>query len=73
MVTTETADFIGWLREQHSRSDMVGELARSVRGDPRSAALRTPLDLSKRLNQDEASWEYHDALEQAEGEWAAAH
>ena len=45
----------------------------SICSIPRSAALRTPLDLSKRLNQDEASWEYHDALEQAEGEWAAAH
>lgn len=73
MVTTETAGFIDWLCEQHLRSDMVGELARSIRGDPRSATLRTPLDLSKRLNQDEASWEYHDAPERAESEWAAAH
>lgn len=62
-------DFIQWLRGQHTREDMVGELARSVRSDPRGARLASALDLSKRLNQDEASWEFHDALEQAESEW----
>ncbi len=67
--TTVTATFIDWLRRQHARKDLVGDLARVVRGDPRSARLSTPQDLSKRLNQDEASWEFHDALEQAEGEW----
>ncbi|UNU43591.1 hypothetical protein EAO27_13335 [Sphingopyxis sp. YF1] len=68
-VTTAAGTFIDWLRRQHTRKDLVGELARSVRSDPRSARLSTALDLSKRLNQDEASWEFHDALEQAEGEW----
>lgn len=68
-VTTAAGTFIDWLRRQHMRKDLVGELARSVRSDPRSTRLSTALDLSKRLNQDEASWEFHDALEQAEGEW----
>lgn len=67
--TTATRNFIDWLRRQHQRTDLVGELARTVRNDPRAARLSTAQDLSKRLNQDEASWEFHDALEQAEGEW----
>jgi hypothetical protein len=67
--TTATRGFIDWLRDQHRRKDIVGELARSVRGDPRGGKLSTVQDLSKRLNQDEAGWELHDALEQAEGEW----
>lgn len=69
MATITTCNFIDWLREQHRRKDLIGDLARSVKSDPRSANLKTPQDLSKRLNQDEASWEFHDALEQAEGEW----
>lgn len=69
MATTVTKGFIDWLREQHTRKDIVGDLARSVKGDPRSARMSSAQDLSKRLNQDEASWEFHDALEQAEGEW----
>lgn len=64
-------NFIQWLREQHGRKDAVGGLAKAVRNDPRSTQLSTPLDLSKRLNQDEASWELHDALEQAESDWQA--
>ncbi|MGR4892241.1 hypothetical protein ACIPPQ_14530 [Sphingopyxis sp. LARHCG72] len=69
MATATTVSFIQWLREQSTRKDAVGDLARAVRNDPRGGRLATPEDLSKRLNQDEASWEHHDALEQAEGEW----
>ncbi len=69
MTTATTTNFIDWLRGQHARKDVVGDLARAVRSDPRGGKLSTPQDLSKRLNQDEASWEHHDALEQAEGEW----
>lgn len=61
--------FVDWLRGQHGRQDGVGELARTVRSDPRGARLVSAADLSKRLNQDEAGWEFHDALEQAESEW----
>jgi hypothetical protein len=69
MAIATTTNFIDWLRGQHTRKGAVGDLARAVRGDPRGGRLSTPLDLSKRLNQDEASWELHDALEEAEGEW----
>ncbi|WP_141237190.1 hypothetical protein [Sphingopyxis sp. GW247-27LB] len=69
MATTVPTNFITWLRGQHTRKDSVGDLSRAVRNDPRGGKLSTPLDLSKRLNQDEASWELHDALEEAEGEW----
>lgn len=69
MATATTANFIDWLRGQHARKDAVGDLSRAVRNDPRGGRLSTPFDLSKRLNQDEASWELHDALEEAEGEW----
>lgn len=64
-------NFIAWLRDQHTRKDGVGELARSVRLDPRSSRISTPKELSARLNQDEAPWEFHDALEAAEGEWSS--
>lgn len=69
MASITTTNFVGWLRGQHTRKDCVGDLARAVRNDPRSGKLSTAQDLSKRLNQDEASWELHDALEEAEGEW----
>ncbi len=69
---TATETFVDWLRRQHLRKDAVGDLAKMVRNDPRSGRLASALDLSKRLNQDEASWEYHDALEEAEGEWLQA-
>lgn len=69
MATATTANFIDWLRGQYTRKDAVGDLARAVRNDPRGGRLSSPEDLSKRLNQDEASWELHDALEEAEGEW----
>lgn len=71
MAKATTTEFIHWLREQHTRKDGVGNLARAVRNDPRGETLATSLDLSKRLNQDEASWELHDALEEAEAEWKA--
>ncbi len=67
----EDGAFIGWLRRQHDREDAVGELAKALRADPRATRMATPQDLSKRLNQDEASWELHDALENAESEWRA--
>src|SRR3546814_13667338 len=69
MSSKQASNFIHWLRKQHNRSDTVGELARSLRSDPVSSRLSTRLELSKRLNQDEASWEFHDALEHAEREW----
>lgn len=69
---TVAETFIDWLRRQHIRKDAVGDLARMLRNDPRSGRLTSALDLSKRLNQDEASWEFHDALEEAEGEWLRA-
>ncbi len=69
MATTATISFVDWLRGQHARKDAVGDLSRAVRNDPRGGKLLTPEDLSRRLNQDEASWELHDALDQAEGEW----
>ena len=69
MNTTTASNFVAWLRSQHARQDMVGELARSVRNDPRGNKLISAQDVSKRLNQDQASWEFHDALEGAEAEW----
>lgn len=69
MSTVTAPGFVEWLRSQAARQDMLGELARSVKSDPRGAQLRSAEDVSKRLNQDQASWEYHDALEEAEAEW----
>jgi hypothetical protein len=64
MANMTKGNFIDWLRGQHGRKDGVGELARIVRTDPRSGRMASAQDLSKRLNQDDASWEFHDALEQ---------
>lgn len=69
MATITASSFIDWLRGQHTRKDGVGDLARALRADPRGGKFKTALDLSKRLNQDEAPWDLHDALERAEGEW----
>lgn len=70
MPSNQGPSFMGWLRQQHMRQDAVGNLARIVRNDRIAARLSTAQELSRRLNQDEAEWECHEALEQAETEWS---
>lgn len=62
-------DFVGWLLGQHKRKDAVGDLARTLKADPMASRMQSARDLSQRLNQDEAGWQYHEALEEAEAEW----
>ena len=67
----QTGNFITWLKGQFQRDDDIGALARALRVDPRSNGLKSVDDLSKRLNQQEAPWEFHDALDAAKTEWQA--
>lgn len=69
MAKMEGGGFIAWLARQGGRTDGVGDLSRTVKADRRPGRMASCEDLSKRLNQDEAPWEFHDALEQAEGEF----
>lgn len=69
MAKAVVGNFIDWMRGQHGRKDDVGELARKLRDDRRGAAISSAADLSRRLNEDQADWQMHDALEQAEMEW----
>ncbi len=69
MTKTVPGNFVDWVREQYRRKDDVGELARKVREDRRAAPITSAADLSRRLNEDQADWQMHDALEQAEAEW----
>ena len=60
-----------WLVAQRGRDDSIGQLADAARRDP-----GFPLDgnfeaISKRLNMQSADPDMHEALEQAELDWAA--
>ena len=69
MTKAVPGNFMDWVRDQHRRKDDVGDLARKVRDDRRASSITSAADLSRRLNEDQADWQMHDALEQAEAEW----
>lgn len=60
-----------WLASQHRRTDAIGDLARAARLDPQFPLNGDAQAVSKRLNEREADWIMHDALERAELDWAA--
>lgn len=60
-----------WLVSQHRRDDAIGALAKAARLDPRFPLNGDAVEISKRLNEDQADWEMHEALERAELDWAA--
>lgn len=72
-IATDSAPvpFVTWLRAQAHRTDAIGALAKVVKTDRRLPSEGNVAAVSQRLNQDEAEWEMHEALEQAEMDWLA--
>lgn len=60
-----------WLVAQAERQDAIGALARAAKQDPQFPLHGDAIDVSVRLNQREADWMMHEALESAELDWAA--
>ena len=60
-----------WLLAQRNRTDAIGRLADAARHDPAFPADGDARSISARLNQVQADAEMHEALEDAEIDWAA--
>lgn len=67
----ERAPLGRWLLAQRGRSDMIGELAEAARRDPRFPIEGDFRAISARLNEVGADGDMHQALEDAELDWAA--
>ncbi len=67
----EPASLGRWLLAQRGRTDAIGELAEAARRDPRFPADGDFRAISKRLNEVGAEGDMHQALEDAELDWAA--
>lgn len=60
-----------WLLAQVGRDDDIGQLARCARADAGFPWTGDAKAVSKRLNELQADPEMHQALEEAEMDWAA--
>ncbi|TKW74919.1 MAG: hypothetical protein DI610_05360 [Staphylococcus hominis] len=71
-ITALPAEPLGrWLMAQRGRADALGRLADAARRDPGFPQDGDYAAISGRLNALQADAEMHEALEQAELDWAA--
>lgn len=58
-----------WLIRNINRAGPIGDLAKAAKTDPRFPVDGNYEAISKRLHQQEADIEMHEALDEAETEW----
>ncbi len=71
LAPAERGPFGRWLLMQAERSDFVGQLAKAAKADRGFPQNGTPEDVRKRLNANGADPDMHEALDDAELDWAS--